>query len=117
MDDALEAAKGALRQINFADVGVRWGLAAATVGSAGMLICVPNGRQRDAAAESLYGRPFGQLRPLEKRAAEFRAGHRRWKGFWENSVYPLTRRLPGADKPVLNPYKAKGMGGGDDDSF
>lgn len=118
MDDALESVKGAFRQINFADIGVRLSLAAAGVAGTGMLIVVPTGKQKDAAAERMYQRPFKDLRPLEKRAAEFAAGHRRWTGFFENSVYPLTRRLPGANKPVLNPYKKRGAGGGgEDESF
>jgi hypothetical protein len=118
MDDRLESVKGAFRQINFADIGVRLSLAAATVAGAGMLIVVPNGKQKDAAAEGMYQRPFKDLRPYEQRAAEYLAAHRRWTGFFENTVYPLTRKLPGSDKPVLNPYKKRAAGGGgDDDSF
>lgn len=117
-DDALEGVKGALRSINFADIGVRLSLAAAAVAGTGMLICVPNGRQKDAAAEGLFQRPFSQLRPQEKKTAEFVAAHRRWTGFFENSVYPLTRKLPGADKPLLNPYKKRARGAtGGDESF
>jgi hypothetical protein len=117
-DDALEGVKGALRSINFADIGVRLSLAAAAVAGTGMLICVPNGRQKDVAAERLFQKPFSQLRPTEKKAAEFVAAHRRWTGFFENSVYPLTRKLPGANKPLLNPYKKRARGAtGGDESF
>jgi hypothetical protein len=117
-DDALEGVKGALRSINFADIGVRLSLAAAGVAGAGMLICVPNGRQRDAAAEGLFHRPFSELRPTEKKTAEFLAAHRRWNGFFENTIYPLTRKLPGSGKPIINPYKKRAAaGGGGDESF
>lgn len=48
---------------------------------------------------------------------EFKAGHERWVGFFEKSVFPLTRKLPGANNPVMNPYKDAGAGaqGGEDD--
>lgn len=116
-DDALEGVKGALRSINFADIGVRLSLAAAGVAGAGMLICVPNGRQKDVAADRLFQRPFSELRPTEKRTAEFLAAHRRWTGFFENSVFPLTRKLPGSGKPLLNPYKKRKAAAGGDESF
>lgn len=117
MDGAADSVKGALRQINFADIGVRISLACGAFAGAGMLIVVPTAAQKDRSAMEAYQRPFAQLPPTDQRAAEFRAAHRRWTNFWENSVYPLTRKLPGAKKPLVNPYKKKGGGGGEDESF
>jgi len=117
MDDALDNVKGALRQINFADIGVRISLACGAVAGTGMLIVVPTAQQKDRSALEIYQRPFDRLPPTDQRAAEFRAAHRRWTNFWANSVYPLTRKLPGAKKPFINPYKKRAGGGGEDESF
>jgi hypothetical protein len=77
---------------------------------------VPSKKQKDAAAMDLFDKRFDELQHQEKRAAEFAAGHRRWRGFFENSVYPITRKLPGANSPIVNPYKdAEPVARGDDD--
>lgn len=98
------------------DLGLRMaigmGVAAGTAG----LIIIPNKKQKDSAAMDLFDKRFDELHPQDKKAAEFRAGHQRWTGFFEKSVYPLTRKLPGAKNPIVNPYKdAEPMGGGQDD--
>lgn len=81
-------------------------------------IILPGGRQKDAAALELFDKKFSELPPQDKRVAEFKAGHKRWTGFFEHSIYPITRRLPGANNPIVNPYRDAaplGGGGGDDD--
>lgn len=64
-----------------------------------------NSIQVEAAALEIYGRPPQQLLPNERKCAEFRAGYKRWKGFVDNSIYSWTRKLPGHDNPIVNPYK------------
>eukprot|EP00775_Hariotina_reticulata_P010401 gene10401-10559_t len=98
------------------DLGLRiaigMGVAAGTAG----LIIVPNKKQKDAAAMDMFDMSFDQLHPQDKKAAEFRAGRQRWTNFFEKSVYPITRKLPGAKNPIVNPYKdAEPLGGGQDD--
>ena len=66
-------------------------------------IVLPGGRQKNTAALELFDKPFRELAPQDRRVAEFHAGHKRWVGFFENSIYPITRRLPGAKNPVVNP--------------
>ena len=80
-------------------------LGAAAAFVSGAFIAVPNTRQKEVAALELFDRPLARLTPQEKRTAEFQAGYARWKGFFETKVYPLTRKLPGAQNPVLNPYR------------
>ncbi|KAG2453479.1 hypothetical protein HYH02_001700 [Chlamydomonas schloesseri] len=87
------------------DIGVKCSLAFAGTVAAGAAIVVPSGKQVEAASLEIYGRPPSQLMPNERRAAEFAAGHRRWKGFVDNSIYSWTRTLPGHDNPIVNPYK------------
>ena len=45
---------------------------------------------------------------------EFKAGLTRWNSFFEDKVYPVTRKLPGAQSPILNPYRGlfEPLGGG-----
>ncbi len=80
------------------------------------VIVVPNQKQKDAAALDMFEKPFKQCSPEEAKAAEFKAGHQRWKNFFEHSVSPITRRLPGANNPIVNPYEgAEPAAGGDED--
>ncbi|KAF6253036.1 hypothetical protein COO60DRAFT_1549625 [Scenedesmus sp. NREL 46B-D3] len=66
----------------------------AAAGTAGLIV-VPNKRQKDAAAMDLFDSKFDELHPQDKKAAEFRAGHK---------------------NPIVNPYKdVEQMGGGQDD--
>jgi hypothetical protein len=88
------------------------GVASAAIG--GMLIVVPNKKQKDKASLDLFDRPFGQCSHQEQRAAEFQAGYARWKGFFDGTVYKITRQLPGAQTPVLNPYRDVEQAGGED---
>ncbi|KXZ52795.1 hypothetical protein GPECTOR_8g182 [Gonium pectorale] len=89
----------------FNDVGVRWTLACAGTFAAGAAIVTPSSKQVESTSLEMFGRAPTQLLPNERRAAEFAAGYRRWKGFVENNVYSWTRKLPGADSPIVNPYK------------
>lgn len=54
--------------------------------------------QVEAASLDIYGRPPSQLLPNERRAAEFAAGHRRWKGFVDNSIYRCGHRQRGRQR-------------------
>lgn len=95
-------------------VNLAIGLGAAV--GAGALIVVPDKKQKDEAAMDMFDCKFDQLHPQDKKAAEFRAGHQRWTNFFEKSWYPITRKLPGAKNPIVNPYKdAEPLGGGQDD--
>jgi len=85
------------------DIGVRFVAGAAVAFVTASAIILPNGRQKDAAALEMFDKKFSELGPQDRRAAEFKAGHRRWVGFFENSIYPITRRLPGANNPIVNP--------------
>eukprot|EP00879_Flechtneria_rotunda_P002808 GHRR01003019.1.p1 GENE.GHRR01003019.1~~GHRR01003019.1.p1 ORF type:complete len:101 (+),score=18.27 GHRR01003019.1:138-440(+) len=95
---------------------VRLAIGAGVVAGTAGLIVVPNKRQKDEAAMDLFDKTFNELHPQEKKVAEFKAGHRRWTNFFEKSVYPITRRLPGAKNPIVNPYKdVEPLGGAQDD--
>ena len=85
------------------DIGVRLVAGAAVAFVTASAIILPGGRQKDAAALELFDKKFSQLSREDKRVAEFKAGHRRWTGFFEHSIYPITRRLPGAKNPIVNP--------------
>eukprot|EP00798_Chlamydomonas_sp_ICE-L_P025423 gene25423-11083_t len=87
------------------DIGAKIciGLGASIVG--GWAIVVPNKKQKDIAALELYDKPFAGINDTQQRSAEFKAGHDRWCNFFETKWYPLTRKLPGAKSPFLNPYK------------
>eukprot|EP00877_Chromochloris_zofingiensis_P001082 jgi/Chrzof1/10975/Cz05g19080.t1 len=98
------------------DIGLKLAIGAGVAFTTAGVIVNPNRKQKDNAALNLFDRPFDRLTPQEARVAEFSAGHKRWKAFWENSVYPLTRRLPGANNPIVNPYKdVEPMGGMEDE--
>lgn len=67
-------------------------------------------------AQRLYSRPQKELRPQEARVSEFAAGHKRWKDFWQQNVYPVTRKLPGSKNPIVNPYRdMEPMGAGQEE--
>lgn len=84
-------------------------------GAAGLII-IPSKKQKDEAAMDLFDKHYEQLHPQERKVAEFKAAHSRWRGFFEKSVYPITRKLPGSKNPIMNPYKdALEAGGGQDD--
>ncbi|GLC37824.1 hypothetical protein PLESTB_001480400 [Pleodorina starrii] len=87
------------------DIGVKVTLGIAGTVAAGAAIVVPNGKQVESASLEMFGREPSQLLPNERRAAEFCAGYRRWKGFVNNNIYSWTRTLPGHDNPIVNPYK------------
>ncbi len=102
-----------LGKIGELDIGLKWtfGIAAAVAGASA--ITLPTSKEQDRAALDLFDRPMSKLSPQEKKVAEFQAGHGRWKNFWENNVYPMTRKLPGAQNPILNPYRGlEPLGGG-----
>ena len=92
--------------------------AAAAVGIAvagAGLIVIPSKKQKDEAAMDLFDKHFDQLHPQERKAAEFKAAHSRWTGFFEKSVYPITRKLPGNKNPIMNPYRDAEPQRGQDD--
>jgi hypothetical protein len=83
-------------------------------GAAGLIV-IPNKKQKEAAAMDLFDRRFEELHPQHQRVAEFKAAHSRWTGFFERSVYPITRKLPGSKNPILNPYRDAEPAPQDDD--
>lgn len=85
------------------DIGVRMVAGAAVAFVTASAIILPTGRQKDAAALELFDKKFSELAPQDRRVAEFQAGHKRWTGFFDSAVYPITRRLPGANNPIVNP--------------
>ncbi len=98
------------------DIGVKFAIAAGVALGTSALIVVPSKKQKEAAALDLFDKSFEECTPQETKVAEFKAGHKRWTGFFESSVYPLTRKLPGASNPIVNPYKdAEPAGGGMED--
>jgi hypothetical protein len=87
------------------DGGVKWVLSIAGTMGVASAITLPTTKQSEKAALELFDKPLGRLTPQERKTAEFQAGYGRWKGFFETTVYPLTRKLPGANNPILNPYR------------
>mmetsp|Transcript_22976 Transcript_22976/g.68317 ORF Transcript_22976/g.68317 Transcript_22976/m.68317 type:complete len:107 (-) Transcript_22976:499-819(-) len=87
------------------DFGAKLAIGAAGTLGVGAAIVVPTTKQQEKAALDLFDKPLQRLTPQERKAAEFQAGYIRWKGFWESTVYPVTRKLPGAKNPILNPYR------------
>jgi hypothetical protein len=87
------------------DGGVKWALSIAGMAGVASAITLPTTRQQEKSALELFDKPLGRLTPQERKTAEFQAGYGRWKGFFESTVYPLTRKLPGAKNPILNPYR------------
>ncbi len=100
------------------DVSVKVGVALGATTSVAAAIALPSKRDKEQSALDLFDRPWSKLTPQEHRVAEFAAGRRRWVDFFEGKVYPITRKLPGANNPVLNPYRDAEpfRGGGGDDS-
>lgn len=87
------------------DIGVRMAVGTTAVLAVGSAIVLPSDQQKEAAAHEMYSRPYRVLAPNEQKAVQFRAGYKRWTGFVENNIYSWTRKLPGHDNPVVNPYK------------
>ena len=98
------------------DVGLKITVGIAAALSSAAVIVLPNGKQKDASALALFDREFKALAPQDRKVAHFHAGLKRWGDFFEYSVYPLTRKLPGAKNPILNPFRDQEGGGGGDDS-
>jgi hypothetical protein len=87
------------------DIGLKIGVGiAVSLGTASAVI-LPNQKQKDAAALEMYGSTFKELQPQQATAAEFKAGHARWKNFVEKSIYPITRAIPGNSTPIVHPYR------------
>jgi len=98
------------------DIGVKCTIGVVSTSAAAAAVCVPNRREKDEMALRLYDKPQNKLRPQEQRVTEFAAGHKRWKDFWQLKVYPITRKLPGAKSPILNPYRdLEPLAGGQDE--
>eukprot|EP00197_Chlamydomonas_leiostraca_P005542 CAMPEP_0202868474 /NCGR_PEP_ID=MMETSP1391-20130828/10898_1 /ASSEMBLY_ACC=CAM_ASM_000867 /TAXON_ID=1034604 /ORGANISM="Chlamydomonas leiostraca, Strain SAG 11-49" /LENGTH=112 /DNA_ID=CAMNT_0049548649 /DNA_START=200 /DNA_END=538 /DNA_ORIENTATION=+ len=93
------------------DIGMKLTLAAAGTFTACAAIAVPNKREKDMAALELFEKPMNNCTPQEKRIAEFCAGNKRWNDFFQTKLYPITRKLPGAKTPFLNPYRDQEFGG------
>ena len=87
------------------DIATKVALGVTATLATGALIVLPNDKQKDSASYALYDKPYGLLAPHEKKAADFTAGYKRWRGFVENNVYSWTRKLPGHDNPIMNPYR------------
>lgn len=87
------------------DIGLKIGVGLAVSLTTASAIILPNGKQRDAAALEMYGSGFKELDPQQQKAAEFKAGHARWKSFVEKGIYPITRALPGSNNPIVNPFR------------
>jgi hypothetical protein len=106
-----------LAKIGQLDVSLKIGLFGGACLSAAAAITLPTTKEKERAAEALFKRPLTKLTPVERKTAEFHAGYERWQGFMETKVYPVTRKLPGAQNPILNPYRGlEPLGGqGDDD--
>ena len=77
---------------------------AVSLGTASAII-LPNNKQKDAASMEMYGSEFKELNPQQAKAAEFKAGHARWKNFVEKGIYPITRAIPGSNNPIVNPFR------------
>lgn len=100
------------------DISVKAGIGLLTFTTGCAAIVLPNKREREAMALQLYDAPVAELKPQQRRVAEFAAGHKRWADFFQTRVYPLTRKLPGSKSPILNPYRDMeplAGGGGDED--
>jgi hypothetical protein len=100
------------------DIGLKCAIGVVTAVSAAAVITLPTGKEQEKSALELFDKPMTKLTAQEKMVAEFHAGHRRWRNFFEHKVYPTTRKLPGSDTPFLNPYRGLepiAGGAGDDD--
>mmetsp|Transcript_14647 Transcript_14647/g.25531 ORF Transcript_14647/g.25531 Transcript_14647/m.25531 type:complete len:114 (-) Transcript_14647:627-968(-) len=99
------------------DISLKIGIGLAGATAAAAAITLPNKREKERAALDLFDRPWTRLTPQETKVAEFSAGYKRWNDFFQQKVYPITRKLPGSQTPLLNPYGThEPMGGnGDED--
>lgn len=105
----------AFGKIGNADIGLKITVGLATAAAGAAAIALPTTRQHEKAALDLFDRPLTRCTPQERKAAEFQAGYARWKGFFETKFYPVTRKLPGAQTPILNPYRGLEPLAGNDD--
>lgn len=92
------------------DAGMKFTIAATGAAATCLSIALPNKREKDMAALELYEKPMNVCTPEERKVAEFLAGTKRWNGFFQTKVYPITRKLPGAKTPFLNPYRDRDFG-------
>lgn len=98
------------------DIGMKMTIGVATATAGAAMICVPNRRQKEQAALDLFDKPLNQLSKQDQKVAEFKAGYKRWTDFFQGTVYPITRSLPGSKTPLLNPYRdQEGFAAQDDD--
>lgn len=89
------------------DFGMKVTLGVAAAYTSAALLISPNQKEKDYAAQELYDKTWNTLTPLEAKVATFKAGRRRWTSFVEGKWYPMTRKLPGANNPIVNPYAPK----------
>lgn len=87
------------------DIAVRVAIGVTATVAAGAAIVLPNDKQKESSAYDMYDKPYRLLLPNERKAVDFRAGHKRWTAFVEDNVYSWTRKLPGHDNPITNPYR------------
>ncbi|KAJ9523391.1 hypothetical protein QJQ45_005306 [Haematococcus lacustris] len=87
------------------DIAVKITAGLATAGTAAGFIALPTDRETEERALSMFNKPLTQLSLQEKQVAEFAAGRTKWNNFFQTKVYPYTRKLPGAQNPILNPYR------------
>ncbi|PNH12795.1 hypothetical protein TSOC_000250 [Tetrabaena socialis] len=89
----------------FDDIGFKLTLGVVGTAAVGSALVLPSAKQVEAASQEMYGCPPNQLLPADRKAAEFCAGFRKFKGFMDNNIYKWTRTLPGHDNPFVNPYR------------
>ncbi len=98
------------------DISLKIATVVVGAGTCAAAIILPNKREKEQAALDMFDKPWSRCSKTEHTLAEFSAGRRRWEDFFESKVYPITRKLPGAQNPILNPYRdAEPLGGGQDD--
>ena len=68
-----------LKAIGNLDIAVKWSIGIGTSIVAASAITLPNNKDKEKAALDLFDRPMAKLTPQERKAAEFHAGHGRWK--------------------------------------
>ena len=99
------------------DIGLKITLGLAATATAASAVILPSKKEKESTALELFDKPWRGLTHQEQRTTEFAAGYRRWNNFIQTKWYPLTRKLPGAQTPFLNPYRdaLEPLGGGQDD--
>ena len=68
-----------LKSIGNLDIGIKVTIGISSAFVAAAAIALPNGKEKEKAALDLFDRPMSKLSPQERKAAEFQAGHSRWK--------------------------------------